>query len=351
MIHAARVRKAAIAAMMAATLTAATGCGVFGQQTSQQIDPPRAQPPGIGGELDQETVAVPDNAAQVTLYLSDRNGYIAPVTLLAPKEQGASLEQTALEMLVRDSDYTSQLPDGFEAVLPTGTEVNSVTVDPERELAIVDLSALFTGYNVQDERRIVESLTWTLTGFPGIEGVELWSEGVQLTEMPVDGFPLEEPLSRAVGINLERSLGVDVSRSMPVTLYFSAVSPLDEQYYVPVTRLVERADDAARAALEQLVAGPAPLTPLSGVMTPDVEVAEVTLENGVATVNLQDDAYSPQQPMPAEMLQSVILSVSDMTGAEQVMIQINGQSDVLDTNQRSYSEPVARPEAINALKS
>jgi len=119
---------------------------------------------------------------------------------------------------------------------------------------------------------------------------------------------------------------------------------------VPITRLVERSEDPAIAALRELIAGPARGAELDGVMTSDVEAEAVTVDGDTALIDLKDDMYEEGQPLPAEMLQAVLLSVSENTGAEKVRIRVNGSTNIVDTDNRSWAEPVSRPEHVNALR-
>ncbi|MFS0727329.1 GerMN domain-containing protein [Paenibacillus sp. 1P07SE] len=343
------MRRSLLAGGMAVVMTAASGCSLFSsEQTFQEIDPPQTIADLVLGE--QETAVPLEGATELTVFLKDPNGYIAPVTLQAVLEPDERPEMRALAMMVENGAFADQLPAGFEPVLPQGAEVMTFNIVENQRKAVVDFSSPFLDYNLPDERKIVEALTWTLTGFPDIEQVELWSEGERLEEMPVDGMPLAGPLTRKMGINLEKAEGVDYGRSMPVTLYFSSVSEDDEQYYVPVTRLIERSPEPAKAAMEQLIAGPGPFSKLHAVMTEDIEVSELDLAGEVVTVDLKDDMFKADQKLPSEMLEAVILSLTENTGASQVKIQFNGTSDVKDTDNRSYSEPVDRPDHVNALK-
>ena len=185
----------------------------------------------------------------------------------------------------------------------------------------------------------------------GIKNVEIWMEGQKLAEMPVAGLPIDGSLTRAVGINLQAADGVNYSQSIPVTLYFAAVTPDDESYYVPVTRLVDRTDNKAKSAIEQLISGPLDTDPLTAVVTSDVIVKSVTTNKDVVTVDLQDDGYKEGQKEPAQMLQAVILALTENTNATKVQIKLNGKTNITDTNNQSYSEPVSRPEHVNAFKS
>ncbi|WP_270164719.1 GerMN domain-containing protein [Paenibacillus sp. SYP-B4298] len=343
--------KAVPALLITASLVVTGGCGLFSKQATSEIDPPPADWQEKYGDAEQTMAMAEGEGSQLTVYLKDRNGYIAPVTLAVPLADNQLPEQAALEVMVDGGPYASLLPDGFEPVLSKGTQILKLDLVKDQELAIVDVNDYFTGYNAQDERKIVEAVTWTLTGFPEVKQVQLRQNGEKLAEMPVDGFPLAGTLTRHIGINLERADGVDYARSTPVTLYFSALTPDDTHYYVPVTRLIDRSEDVAAAAMHQLIAGPMSSSHLTRVMTDDLQVGSIKVEQGVVTVDLLDETYKEGQLTPSEMIQSVILSLTENTGASKVRIHLNGSANVTGTDNRSYSEPVDRPSYLNAIKS
>jgi len=352
MKHYRLVRRAALAGALALPILT-TGCGLFTRDANQSIDPPQNSSQDVSAAItDVGQAANHAGETQMTVYLKDQNGMLAPVTVQAALGEGEKAGKKALEMMVDGGAYASELPEGFQAVIPKGTVVKDFNIVPDQKLAVVDFSKSFGDYNVSDERHIVESVTWTLTSMPDIQKVEIWMEGAKLGEMPVDGMPIDEPLTRAVGINLEAADGVNnYSQTTPVTLYFSALTPNNEMYYVPVTRLVNRSNNRAKSAIEQLISGPSDGRELNAVMTPDVTVKNVTKKDNIVTVDLQDDSYVPGQQEPAEMLQAVVLALTANTGAAKVQVTLNGQSDFTDTNNQSYSKPVSAPEHVNAFKS
>jgi len=355
------LRRRAAAGLLAVPLLL-SGCGLFGgQEAGQQIDPPQDVRPeddgGIGsqsgsGRSSPETPQAGETASTVTpitVYVKDRGGYLAPVTVNAAARTAEEAGMRALERMIEGNE-TGLLPDGFRGVLPAGTRIEHLAIDRERRTAIVDFAGSFTDYNPQDERRIVEAVTWTLTSLEDVDGVLIHHDGEPLREMPVDGYPLDGPLSRAMGINLELSPGTSYGDSMPVTVYFSAISDDGEPYFVPVTRLVGREEDRTKAALRELIAGPARGAELAGVMTEDVEAVMVAVEGDTALVDLKDDTFEEGQPLPAEMLEAVVLSICENTGADKVQIRVNGTTNIVDTDNRSWAEPVSRPEHVNALR-
>ncbi|PWV92050.1 germination protein M [Paenibacillus cellulosilyticus] len=345
------IRLAAMTGVVALPLMTA-GCGIFSQNTAKEIDPPPVETQNeASGSLQQNTtgtetgtIDLQTGETQMTVYLLDSHGYLAPVTLRTTLGGEEKLGQKALEMMVDGGDYADQLPAGFTGIIPKGTQVNGYTESKEKKLATVDFSQSFTDYNAADERKIVEAIAWTLTGLPDVSGVELMLDGTKLTEMPEHAYPLDRPLDRSVGINLEVADGIDYGQSVPVTLYFSSETPDGDSYYVPVTRLINRTDDMLKASIDQLIAGPLSQSQLIGVMTPDVQVKSVVPKDNTITVNLQDEAFMEGQIEPDEMLQAIILSVTENANTSKVQITLNGETNLM-------TEPVSRPTYVNALKS
>ncbi|AYB45846.1 GerMN domain-containing protein [Paenibacillus lautus] len=327
-----------------------SGCGMLSGKQSEAIDPPPAQVEKQMLNTAGSTAAQGDIGMQTTVYLADARGMLAPVTLGIPKVEGASEVKESLEVLVSGGRYAGYVPQGFQAVLPAGTQVHNVTVDPESKLAVVEFNKSFTEYKAADERRILEALTWTLTGHEGIEQMQVWVDGVKLTEMPVNHTPLDRPLSRSMGINLQKADDALYTNSSPVTVYFSSVTPEGIQYYVPVTRLVPTGQDAVKAALNELIRGPQYGDGLVEVIPDDTTVAAVEKgEDGAVTVSLQDSMFEQGEQVPTELLQAVVLTVAENADDAKVKIRMNDLTEVVGTDSRNYSEPVSRPEFINEI--
>jgi germination protein M len=349
-----------------------SGCGLFGSESASIDAPPpevEAQMLQTGGDttLDsgvfgpvtqddtQTTVKSSTKTSQgsasgdrTTVFLEDGNGLLTPVSLSLPKSKDSSALKNSLLALVSKGEYASSVPEGFQGVLPAGTEVKDITVD-KSNTAVVEFNAEFNNYNAADERKILEAITWTLTGQDDIKSVQLWVDGKKLTEMPLQGTPLDRPLSRTMGINLPKQ-GPLLMNSSAVTVYFSTTSPDGIQYYVPVTRFVPAGQEQLSAALNELIAGPESGNGLEMVMTEGTILDSVEAgQNGVVTVSLTDDMFADGKGVPAEMLESVVLTVAQNSDDSLVQIRLNGKESITDTDNMDYSKPVSAPEYLNDL--
>ncbi|MCL6456422.1 MAG: GerMN domain-containing protein [Gorillibacterium sp.] len=335
----------------------ASGCSST-KSHSKSIDPPpdeaevmmqKALDALSEESISKDTVDVNSTALQSTVYFKDSNGFVVPVSL--PMTDESKPAQRALEAMVEDGPARSMLPSGFTALLPKGTVVNSLNID-ENKLATVDFSSEFTQYNGQDERKILEALTWTLTSFPTVEKVKILVGGQELPEMTELGTPLDEPLSRSMGINLEFAPGVDPGRTTPVVLYFKGTTKDNFNYYVPVTRLINRTDQVAQATVEELVKGPDIASGLMTALTSDIKVLEVNqaVDNSLVSVDFGSTFLDAEQKASAEAIQEVVLSLLETTKSAEVSLSVNGNTTIKASGDQSLTKPVAKPVHINPYK-
>ena len=117
-----------------------------------------------------------------------------------------------------------------------------------------------------------------------------------------------------------------------------------------VTRGIPRTEDLARATLEQLILGPRQESGLYSALLPSTRGLGVHVDKGVAVANFDDKllAFSEKGASP-EAIQSIVLSLTETTGAQQVLIQVNGKSAGVKAAAMDLSKPVARPAMVNPL--
>lgn len=332
-------------ALFAVMLLVLSGCAIFkSDDDSNGIDPP---PPGANSGY-QDTSSKPSdvtdqstkNTMEVTLYYKDPDGFVVPLSMRIPATE--SIARRSLEYMVEDGPGQELLPEGFTALLPKGTTVNPIDIN--QKVATVDFSEHFASYNAQDERKIMEAITWTLTGFPTIDRVKLRIKGQELKEMPVNATPMDEPLTRAMGINLEHVQGVDYGQSTPVTLFFQNQVSDDVSYYVPVTRMVARTNDIVGTALNELIKGPSAGNGLMAVFNPNTELllVEHDSENDALIVNFGDQVTDGDQTAMALDFESVVMSLWENVGKKQIRIMVNGEVASSDNQRHLYGYPVNR---------
>lgn len=329
-----------------------TGCSLGSDKTMKETDPPPVsyvnENVSFESNIEETTSEMVTETIMRELYLFDQNGLVTPQALPLPKSEGVAKQ--ALEYLVQDGPVSQLLPNGFQAVLPAGTEIYGVNI--KDGVAVADFSEQFKEYRPEDELKILQSITWTLTQFDSVETVKIRINGYEQEVMPVNGTPIGSGFSRANGINLETTNVVDLSNSKSVTLYFLAQNG-NQVYYVPVTRRVKTNDDQLTAVVSQLLAGPSSFSTLLTDFRNGVELLEPPrYANGVVTVNFNEAVLNHMQgtAISDEVLNLLVLSLTEQSGVEKVAIEVNGDNKVLMATGEFLSEPVARPLKVNSGK-
>lgn len=343
-----------VTTMILASSVWLAGCGLFNSGEKNQIDPPKdvtlvddqsTLEETSGNKKVEGDQAAVESKVKTELYLIDKDGYVVPQTLELPKSEGVAKQ--ALEYLVKDGPVTDILPNGFRAVIPADTQL-SVKID--QGVAIVDFSKEFKNYQKEDELKILQAITWTLTQFDSVEKVKLRINGEDLKEMPVNGTPISEGLSRASGINLDTSDVVDLTDTKPVTVYYVG-GEAGNYYYVPVTRRVsEKSEDNITAAVKELVKGPSLSSNLLTDFVPDIALLDKpTVVDGKATLNFNDSILGSfkEKKVSQSILNALVLSVTEQPGIDSVEVQVNGSADLLNEDGKPLSEPVVRPAKVN----
>ncbi|MBT2693095.1 GerMN domain-containing protein [Bacillus sp. ISL-55] len=343
-----------VTAATLATTVFLSGCGLFGGEEKKKIDPPQdvtlmedgeALDENVTTETSEEGKEAVETSIQTELYLIDKNGYVVSQTMDLPKKEGVA--QQALEYLVANGPVEQMLPNGFRAVLPADTQM---TVNIKDGTATVDFSKEFATYKKEDEKKILQAVTWTLTQFDTVDEVKLQMNGTPLEAMPVGGTPIGGELSRADGINVDNSDVVDITNTKAVTVYYIGGEE-GAYYYVPVTKRVSNdVKDNITAIVNELVEGPAYASNLLSDFQSGVKLLDAPkVEDGKVTLNFNESIYgSFEEKMVSEhLLNSLVLSLTEQKGVESVALTVNGKADVLTEKGEKLAEPVTRPEKVN----
>jgi germination protein M len=328
-----------------------SGCGLFGPEQDVSIDPPlsevavetpdAAAEEEVPGEAEEEAVT---GTYEKTVYLLDANGYVVPVSLTLPKEEGTAKQ--VLTYMVKGGPVESMLPSGFSAVFPEGTKVQGLVI--KDGVATIDFSKEFKSYKQEDEKKILDAITRAMTEFENVKSVQIWINGTPLTEMPVARTPINQ-LDRNLGVNLELSEGAVPGNTTAVTVYFQGQLDNNRTYFVPVTRLIPETENVAKATVEELIKGPKEGTQLFSSLLRTTRVLDVKEENELVTVNLSSDIlkYDEGREASPDALESLVLSLTESTGAKEVQLLVEGKP--LTSGEHDFSKPVARPVLVNSL--
>ncbi len=325
-----------------------TGCfyGPDQKTGKQSIDPPpkeveRAYEQAVQTSLEKKEKSKTVKNG-VELYFLSNTGHVVPYTIHIPNVKGIAKE--TLMYMVKGGPGEKSLPKGFSGILPSGTKV--LGIDIRNRTATIDFSKEFLNYRPEMEEKMLSAVTWTLTGFPSVEKVSIRVNGKDLETMP-HRKTAAQGLTRKQGINVEVAEGINISQSIPVTLYFIGQTDDNQTYYVPVTRMINRTEQVAEAALKELIKGPKQQSDLVSSLDSSLQVNKIqqTEQMVIADFNEHLLQYNQQSQASKDAIETILLSLTENTSKEKVSITVNGKKI-----QGDVPQPITRPKTINPSK-
>lgn len=301
-------------------------------------------------EDDSEGPTVETVARQ--LYLVDVNGKLASQTLELPSLESKEVATQVLEHLVKGGPVTSILPNGFQAILPEGTAILGLNVKDDGT-AIVDVSEEFENYEADNELTVIQSMTYTLTQFDSVDRVQLRINGQPQEVMPVNDTPIGEGYSRADGINLVESHGIDFMNSEAVTMYFPAEYN-ENRYYVPVTQHINTSDvNVFESIVESLMSGPTYNLNMTHVFNDQTLLLdEPILEDGVLELVFNQEILknADKAVISDEVMETLARTLTQQNQVEAVNVKVENIDQLTNENGESYDEPITAQTFIESQK-
>ena len=159
------------------------------------------------------------------IFLLDKNGFVSKTTVSVSSIEKEKMAKDLLKTLVVDSENKNKIPEGFYAIIPKKTIINSIKVN--NETISVDFSDKIKKTINKD--KLVECIVYTLTSINGINKVYLTIDGKNK-----DFFI--EVYDRSIGINKNIEI-YNFHNLKTVNLYY--ISNNDNvNYYIPVTKYI-----------------------------------------------------------------------------------------------------------------
>ncbi|WP_099158687.1 GerMN domain-containing protein [Virgibacillus ndiopensis] len=332
-----------------------TGCFQGEQSMEKKVDPPPNAETvndlenGTSDETKTDAKADTENGETAEtvmrqLFLIDANGMVAPQTLEIPKDDSKEVASQALEYLVKDGPVTNLLPNGFQAVLPAGTEILGLNLEEDGTM-IVDVSNEFKNYEAENELKILQAMTYTLTQFDSVNKVQLRIEGKDQTEMPVNGTPIAEGYTRADGINITETEAVDLMNSQAVTLYYPTEYN-ETKYFVPVTKHIEVKDgDLYGSIVQTLLNGPGYKVNAKQVFNEQASLtSDPTLNSGVLELVFNQDILkgkdTDKTTISDDVMESLVRTLTEQQSVDALKVKVEKVDKLFNEKGEEYNKPV-----------
>lgn len=272
-------------------------------------------------DVKQELSYVNNDVIKNEVFLLDSYEFIGRTQVVINETEINKKAKELLEVLINGSAGESKIPNGFKAIIPSGTSINSIVFNDG--ILKVDFSKELLDIKESLEEKMIEAIVFTLTSIEEIDKVIIYVEGNVLTKLPKTKINLPSVLDRSYGINKEYDLK-NTSNIQGVTTYYVSKYN-DNTYYVPVTKYTNDSRDKINVIVENLSSSHIYNSNLMSYLNNNAKLLSV--EQSVDSLDLVFNSYIfsnvEEKHILEEVLYTINLSIRDNYDVKSVSINVD----------------------------
>ncbi len=255
--------------------------------------------------LKQDKIEYSYNNVVSTIYLVDRNNYVARTSIPSCKCEGVDKAKDLVEGLIIDGNKSSIIPNGFRSIIPPSVRILNLSLD--NSILTIDFSKDILDVSEREEKKMLEAIIYTLTSIDGIDKIIIKVEGEVLNNLPKSGESLPSVLDKSYGINKTYDL-VNTSDIDSYTLYY-VNKYNNNEYYVPVTKYVNsKIADPIKVIIKELSSSPIYETNLMSYLNSEAKLISYDLSEDTLKLNFNSLLLSDVDKK--SILEEVIYTIS-----------------------------------------
>ena len=257
-----------------------------------------------------------------TIYLLDYNDYVAR-TFIKGCSCSSAVDKASdlLQGLIVEGKKSNIIPNGFKAIIPSGTRVLALNLD--KGVLTIDFSKEILEINKKYEEKMLESLIYTLTSINGIDSVKILVEGEELKQLPNSNKQLPSLLDRDYGINKVYNL-TGTNNIDSYTVFY--VNEFND--YVPVTKYINNDKlDKIKIIIEELTSNPVYESNLMSFLNVNTKLLDYEIKDDVIKLNFNNLILSDitGNSILEEVIYTISLSVSNEIDVKEVVFMVENE--------------------------
>ena len=260
-----------------------------------------------------------------TIYLLDYNDYVAR-TFIKGCSCSSAVDKASdlLQGLIVEGKKSNIIPNGFKAIIPSGTRVLALNLD--KGVLTIDFSKEILEINKKYEEKMLESLIYTLTSINGIDSVKILVEGEELKQLPNSNKQLPSLLDRDYGINKVYNLTGTNNIDSYTVFYVNEFN--DNYYYVPVTKYINNDKlDKIKIIIEELTSNQVYESNLMSFLNVNTKLLDYEIKDDVIKLNFNNLILSDitGNSILEEVIYTISLSVSNELDVKEVIFMVENE--------------------------
>ncbi len=255
-------------------------------------------------ELKNKDIEYTYNNITDTIYLIDKNNYVARTNITSCNCNEIDKAKDLLDSLTIGGKKSSIIPNGFRSIIPPDTSI--LNIELKDKILTIDFSKEFLDVSEVEEEKMIESIIYTLTSIKGIDKITIKVEGKILTNLPHSKKIIPSVLDRSYGINKEYEL-TTINNIDSYTVYY-VNKYNDSNYYVPVTKYINKEEiEPVKVIIKELSSSPIYETNLMSHLNAGVVLNDYELDGNNLKLNFNELLLS--DPDSNKILEEVIYTI------------------------------------------
>lgn len=275
----------------------------------------------------QEQVEIPVNLeleeisgiSTNSIYLMNKSGYLVKAHILLDEDKTEKKVIKILNNLIQSD--ASKFSNGLKGTIPENVKINEVICGSE--LVTINFSKEFLTVDVSLERKMLQSIVYSILDIDGIKGVSILVDGKSYTKSPNTNAEYPLILDKSIGINEKYDINSRDNISSVVVYYLENID--DSLYYVPVTKYVNDERDKIRIIVEELTTSYIYEENLMSFLNSKTKLIDYHEENDVLVLNFNEYLFDNNDKVLEEVIYSIGYSVFDNYSVNMVMFEVNNE--------------------------
>lgn len=271
---------------------------------------------------DEKLVKTSSSIKKREVFMLDKDNYIARCKVDLLVDTSLDYAKKLIELLIIGGKYEQKIPNGFKAILPSDTKINSVKLNGND--ITIDLSNDFYELNKNNDIKAIEALTYNLTTINDVSNLYINIDGNKLTYLPSSKVNVTQPFTRKDGINKSYDV-TDYKGTSETTIYYVSKNNLG-YYYVPVTKINNDNREKIKIIVDELTSSHIYETNLMSFLNYNTKLLDYNLNDDTLTLNFNNFLFddSDKKSILEEVIYSISLSVRDNYNVKEVIFTVNG---------------------------
>ncbi len=258
------------------------------------------------------------------IYLLDNNDYLSMTKISVSNKDIITKAKSLIDAMTINGTKKDKIPNGFKSLIPENTKVLDISL--KDNILTINFSKELYNTSKEDEQKLIEALTYTLTSIDGINKISIYVEGAKLIILPKSKIIIPEYLDKKYGINKQYEI-TTLSDIDSYTIYY-VLNYNDETYYTPVTKYINNQNqDKVRIIIEELATSIVHETNLMSYLDSNVKLLDYEITDKVIKLNFNEFILSDitDSLILEEVMYTIGLSLCDEFNLEEVIFSVNNR--------------------------